>query len=115
MVASEEVNLNPTVTHLGDLPEEAHVTTGDDSTVLKPVVEHIPEEVHRTRLLLDALQPAHQTLLHGTRILMIARPEVGITGEEDLLALAHLCYRKPNSSIASSLIISLFHSGSKVS
>lgn len=89
VVAREEVDLDTTVTHLGDLPEEAHVSTGDDRTILEPVVEHIPEEVDRTRLILDASQPAHQALLYGTRIGMIARSEVGIAGEKDLLALAH--------------------------
>ena len=91
VVAREEVDLDTTVTHLGDLPEEAHVPTGDDRTVLKPVVEHIPKEVDRTRLILDTSQPAHQALLYGTRIRVIARSEVGITGEKDLLALAHRC------------------------
>lgn len=89
MVAREEVDLDTTVTHLSDLPEEAHVSTGDDRTILEPVVEHIPEEVDRTRLILDASQPAHQALLYGTRIRVIARAEVGIAGEKDLLALAH--------------------------
>ena len=89
MVAREEVDLDTTVAHLSDLAEEAHVPTGDDRTVLEPVVEHIPKEVDRTRLILDASQPAHQALLYGTRIRVIARAEVGIAGEKDLLALAH--------------------------
>ena len=89
VVAREEMDLDTTVAHLGDLPEEAHVPTGDDCTVFEPVVEHIPEEVDRTRLILDASQPAHQALLYGTRIRVIARSEVGIAGEKDLLALAH--------------------------
>jgi hypothetical protein len=91
VVAREEMNLDTTVAHLSDLAKEAHVPTGDDRTVLEPVVEHIPEEVDRTRLILDASQPAHQALLYGTRIRMIARAEVGITGEKDLLTLAHRC------------------------
>ena len=89
VVAREEVDLDTTVAHLSDLPEEAHVSTGDDRTVFEPIVEHIPEEVDRTRLILDAPQPAHQALLYGTRIRVIARPQVGIAGEKDLLALAH--------------------------
>ena len=89
VVAREEVDLDTTVAHLSDLAEEAHVSTGDDRTVFEPVVEHIPEEVDRTRLILDTSQPAHQALLYGTRIRVIARAEVGITGEKDLLALAH--------------------------
>lgn len=89
VVAREEMDLDTTVAHLGDLSKEAHVPTGDDCTVFEPVVEHIPEEVDRTRFILDASQPAHQALLYGTRIRMIARPQVGIAGEKDLLALAH--------------------------
>ena len=91
VVAREEVDLDTTVAHLGDLPQEAHVPTGDDRTILEPVIEHIPKEVDRTRLILDTSQPAHQALLYGTRIRVIARSEVGITGEKDLLALAHRC------------------------
>ena len=89
MIARKEVDLYPRIGHKGDLTEEAYMTPRDDRAVLKPVVEHIPEEVHRTSIPFDALKPPYQTALYRPRVSMIARPQMCIAREVDLSPSVH--------------------------
>ena len=55
MIARKEVDLHTSIMHQGNLPKEANMPPWDDRSILKPVVEHIPEEVDRLSLGLDLL------------------------------------------------------------
>ena len=55
MVPCKEMNLHTLIMHHRYLSKEAHIAPWDDCPILKPVVEHIAEEVHRTSLTLDRL------------------------------------------------------------
>ena len=61
VVACEIVDLYPHVGELRKLAEEARIALGYYVLIFKPVVEHIAQQVHRCRLLLDAVKEAYQS------------------------------------------------------
>ena len=69
VIPREVVHLDPHVRQFRQLAEKARIALGYYVLIFKPVVEHVAQQIHRCRLLLDAVKEPYQpSLLHATMV-----------------------------------------------
>ena len=91
VVACEEVYLYSPVGKLGYLAEETGIALGNGIAVLIPEVEHIPEHIHGSSLILDFVEERYQTALMCTAVLNGPGAKMCIGKEIDFLHSNCLC------------------------
>ena len=69
MVADEEMHLHPIISQFGEFAEKAAVTSWHHIFVFIPEIEHVAQKINGSRLMLDAVEKAHQTaLVHAAMV-----------------------------------------------
>ena len=85
VVACKEMYLYTLVGKFRDLTEETGISLGNSIAELIPEVEHVPEHIHSSGLILDFVKEGHKTALMGTAMLYCPRAKVCIGKEIYLL------------------------------
>lgn len=102
------MNFYACIGEFGQGAEKAHEASWHDSTVFEPIVEHIAHQVDVGGLVLYRKQKIGGSALRLSLVREIVGAQMKVGEKVDKSA-----HRKLSSSFASSLIMSLFHSGSK--
>jgi hypothetical protein len=107
MVTGKEMELNAVIGEFGKLAKKTSITLRDNMAILEPIIEGVSKEPDRLGVKVYTFEPTYHTAFHSRGIRMASAAEMRIGRE------VNTHQRKPNSNLASSDIISLFHSGSK--
>lgn len=110
MIACDPRDFNSAVSQFGKGAEEAREAAGNHVAILKPIVQNVTQKVEPAAVWFDFAQPAADGLLMFACVTEITRAQMKVTYE---ICQSACGQRNPNSSFASSLIMSWVHSGSK--
>ena len=85
VVAREEMHLNAHVRQLADFAEQARVAFRHHRAVFVPEVEHVAQQVHGGRLVLDAIEEIHEAALLRAAVRNGKAAKVRVGKEIDVL------------------------------